>query len=365
MLVNRMKSVLPSIIDDTQSAFVPGRSIFDNIIVAHESISAMKKRVNVKAGFAAASLTLARPMIRWIGFTWRECYGWCDFQKSGFKYWWIVFDQLHILFWLMAALVAILFLWEGWGKGIPFHHTCSLALPKVFPACWTEPKRESSCKALQWLKMLQLWLIYFLQMIVCYYSKLMRRIVIELLIFWISMGLLRDNLWTFQKSAILFSTNTKSDDCDIVMTNLGITRLMNKEVYLGVPLLIAGNRSAAFRPLKEKVCSRINNWSNRFLSQKGRSILIKSIAQTIMHCFKLPRSLCMILIWPGFSPILVERLKFLQRHSLEEVELPLYLSVWWGYRLQRHGKFQLGFTFKAMVETYPKLASTLISGVKS
>lgn len=64
MLVNRMKSVLPSIIDDTQSAFVPGRSIFDNIIVAHESISAMKKRVNVKAGFAAASLTLARPMIR-------------------------------------------------------------------------------------------------------------------------------------------------------------------------------------------------------------------------------------------------------------------------------------------------------------
>ena len=60
VLVNRLKKILPSIIDESQSAFVDGRMIFDNIIVAHETIHAMKNKRSGKTGFLVAKLDMSK-----------------------------------------------------------------------------------------------------------------------------------------------------------------------------------------------------------------------------------------------------------------------------------------------------------------
>jgi hypothetical protein len=48
MLANRLKVYLPEIISEHQSAFVPGQLITDNILLAYESIHAMKRKKGKK-----------------------------------------------------------------------------------------------------------------------------------------------------------------------------------------------------------------------------------------------------------------------------------------------------------------------------
>ena len=60
MFVNRLKNIFPSIIDESQIAFVPGRVIFDNVIVAYETIHTMMTRMKGKIGYLAAKLDMSK-----------------------------------------------------------------------------------------------------------------------------------------------------------------------------------------------------------------------------------------------------------------------------------------------------------------
>lgn len=60
MLANRLKLVLPSIISETQSAFMPGRLITDNIIIANEIAHFLKGKRKGLEGFVALKIDIAK-----------------------------------------------------------------------------------------------------------------------------------------------------------------------------------------------------------------------------------------------------------------------------------------------------------------
>ncbi len=60
VLANRLKKILPSIISETQSAFVPGRLITDNILVAFESLHHMSTQRQGRVGHMALKLDMSK-----------------------------------------------------------------------------------------------------------------------------------------------------------------------------------------------------------------------------------------------------------------------------------------------------------------
>jgi hypothetical protein len=60
VLANRLKEILPEIISPSQSAFIPGRLITDNIIVAFEIMHSMQTRMWSKVGFMGMKLDMSK-----------------------------------------------------------------------------------------------------------------------------------------------------------------------------------------------------------------------------------------------------------------------------------------------------------------
>ena len=60
VLANRLQKILPGVISEEQSAFVPGRNITDNVLVAFELLHYMKRKNSGQDGVVALKLNISK-----------------------------------------------------------------------------------------------------------------------------------------------------------------------------------------------------------------------------------------------------------------------------------------------------------------
>ena len=72
-----------------------------------------------------------------------------------------------------------------------------------------------------------------------------------------------------------------------------ITQEASTDKYLGLPVYMGRSKGKMFSYLKDRVWKDIEGWKEKLLSQAGKDVLIKAIAQAIpsyaMSCFDLTK----------------------------------------------------------------------------
>ncbi|XP_019170982.1 PREDICTED: uncharacterized protein LOC109166487 [Ipomoea nil] len=101
----------------------------------------------------------------------------------------------------------------------------------------------------------------------------------------------------YNKSNICFSRNTQMAQKQQVAWCLGVELASNFGKYLGLPSFIGRNKRAVFAYIEDKIRQRIGSWNKKLLSQAGKEVLLKSVAQSMptfsMSVFLLPESVCL------------------------------------------------------------------------
>ncbi|KAL5838662.1 hypothetical protein ACOSQ3_015831 [Xanthoceras sorbifolium] len=296
VMANRLKEILPFIISSEQSAFVPGRLIFDNIMVAFELLHSIKKQKKGKRGYAAIKLDMSKAYDR---VEW----GFLEFimKKVGFP------NHFRALVMDCVSTSKLSFLVNGKSVGEVspqrgLRQGCPLS-PYLFLLCAEALStlikgNESNGQSLGMRCCRGSPLVSHLffaddSIVFCRASVQNCEKLKQILNVYEKASGQRINL---QKSNITFSPNVEDDRCASILNCLGLANAQAHDIYLGLPTMVGKNKRKTFNDIKERVWRKIRGWKGNLFSMGGKEVLIKAVAQAIptftMSIFQLPSVLC-------------------------------------------------------------------------
>ena len=296
ILCNRLKVILPEIISDTQGAFVSGRLISDNVIIAHELVHGLRTSDNISEGWMAVKTYMSKAYDR-VEWNFLEVM----MKKMGFDRMWIR--------WIMSCVstVSFSFLMNGVSHGFikpergirqgdplsPFLFIlCVEALVNRLNVS-EEEGRLNGIKLAADSPSVHHLLFADDSLLLC---KANVEEASELLACLSSYGEASGQMVNSLKSSVIFGSKVPADVRVGVQEVLGIHKEGGESSYLGLPECFSGSKVKLMSFIREKLQGRLNGWFSKSLSQGGKEILLKSIALAlpvyVMSCFKLPKEVC-------------------------------------------------------------------------
>ena len=296
VLANRLKKILPMVISEAQSAFVPGRLILDNVLVAFETMHTIDQRRKGKEGLMAIKLDMSKAYDR-VEWSYLEAI----MRRMGFQDRWI-----SLIMMCVSTVTYYVFInGEPRGTIIPTRglRQGDPISPYLFLLCVeglsAMIKRKERLGGLRGISVRRgapsISHLFFADdsIIFCRAtSGDCAQVAEELDIYEKESGQKLNK----EKTLLFFSKNTCPEFQEMAKETFGAQIIHQHEKYLGLPPLIGRSKKNAFNRIKDQVSWKVAVWKGKLLSNVGREILIKAIAQATptytMSCFKLPDSLC-------------------------------------------------------------------------
>ena len=296
VLANRLEQVLPHLIFKHQNAFIKGRLITDNIMVAFETLHYMKNHNLGKNGFMALKLDINKAYDRVEWSFLREV-----MKRMGFNDKWVEL----VMECVSTMTYSLLINGEPMGnikpsRGIRQGDPLS---PYLFLLCSEGLHRMTKNAAdngdIQGVSICpngpKLTHLFFADdsLLFCRATTQECQKVLEILS---SYERASGQKLNRDKTSLFFSKSTSFEMQNQIMSALGVSALRQYKEYLGLPAMVGRNKRASFDHLKQKVWKKLQGREGKLLSQAEIEVLIKAVIQAIptytMSCFKLPTMLC-------------------------------------------------------------------------
>ncbi|XP_060969607.1 uncharacterized protein LOC133036861 [Cannabis sativa] len=296
VVANRMKGVLNQTISETQSAFVAGRLISDNVMVAFEAMHYLKRKTKGKKGYMALKLDMSKAYDR-VEWSFLESI----LRVMGFSDWWIGLTLSCV----NSIRYHVINSGQKMGPIVPtrgIRQGCPLS-PYLFIVCaeglsslvrhYEATRLITGCKVARSAPTISHLLFADDSYVYCQASEEEANHVLQLLQTFEGASGQKVNL---HKSSAFFNSNTVVNTRNSICNLMHIQEAGEDSMYLGLPSIVGRNKNAVLGFLKERMRKRINGWEGRFLSRAGKEILIKTVVQSLpsyaMNVFLFPIGTC-------------------------------------------------------------------------
>ncbi|KAA3489714.1 reverse transcriptase [Gossypium australe] len=293
VLVCRMSEVLGFCINEAHGAFVPGRLISDNVLIAYEVLHSLKMKKRGQKGNFALKLYMSKAYDR---VEWDFLAG--MMKHLGFHEEWIIL--------IMRCVCSVSYSmslngctsdWfspsRGLRQGDPLSPFLFLICAEGFSILIEEAKRKGLMQSAHVGRArFSINHLFFPNDSIlfgdasCKEAEAVRDVIKE----YESISGQRVN---FEKSLIYFGANVNNEVKENIINLLGVRMAHNPEKYLGLPMMVGRKKSWAFANFANRFRKRIEGWSLRYLSIGGKEVFIKSVLQAIplyaMQCFLMPK----------------------------------------------------------------------------
>jgi len=295
VLANRLKPIMPIIISQEQSAFVPGRLITDNVLIAYECMHTIKKQKS-NTPFFALKIDMMKAYDR---VEWRYLEG--VMTKLGFSSKWITtvmrcVTNVKYVVRINGELSQAFIPSRGLRQGDPISPYLFLLCAEGLSCLIKEEERKGHLKGIKnGVSGPPISHLLFADDSIFFTRGDVK-----------NLQALNDVLQTYsdgsgqrinlQKSALFFADRCPVHVKQTVKTILSVQSEVWQASYLGMPSWVGKSPSNTFNFLPERMWKVVRGWSDRPLSRAGKEVMLKSVIQAIpvyvMSCFRLPTGIC-------------------------------------------------------------------------